>query len=114
MSTKRIKAEGAAAQDQLQENPDTQEKQEQPITPPQGDAPSHDTQDTPQEPQEESKPVEPQETKYDRNELIEDSFAIFGYYPEVVAGALYGDDRSTYTVAEVKQLIGTFMKRKVE
>lgn len=62
---------------------------------------------------EDQKPVN-EPTKYDRESLVEDSFAIFGYYPEVVVGALHGDTRQEFTVDEVKSKIQNFVNRKVD
>ena len=53
------------------------------------------------------------ESKYPRDELIANAKAIFGVMPEVVAGALHGNDARDLTITEVKKAIEKFQKRKV-
>lgn len=50
---------------------------------------------------------------YDRVELIDNARAIFGEYPEIVVGALHGNDKEQLTLAEVKTAIKEFKSRKV-
>jgi len=45
--------------------------------------------------------------------LIANSQTIFGVMPEVVIGALHGNNADELTVAEVKTAIEEFLKRKV-
>lgn len=52
-------------------------------------------------------------SKYPRQELITNARAIFGHAPEVVAGALYGNNAQELTLAQVKQAIKNFLERKV-
>jgi len=53
------------------------------------------------------------ESKYPRDELIANAKAIFGVMPEVVAGALHDNGARELTIAEVKEAIKKFQKRKV-
>lgn len=53
------------------------------------------------------------ESKYPRDELIVNARSIFGVMPEVVAGALHGNDARELTITEVKEAIKKFQKRKV-
>ena len=55
----------------------------------------------------------PAESTYPRAELITNSQAIFGVMPEVVIGALHGNNTDELTLAEVKTAIEEFLKRKV-
>lgn len=55
----------------------------------------------------------PVASTYPRAELIANSQAIFGVMPEVVIGALHGNNAEELTVVEVKKAIEDFLKRKV-
>jgi len=55
----------------------------------------------------------PVASTYPRAELISNSQAIFGVMPEVVIGALHGNNADELTVDEVKKAIENFLKRKV-
>lgn len=57
--------------------------------------------------------VEEQASKYPKKELIASAYAIFGVMPEVVAGALHGNEAQELTLDEVKQAIKEFLERKV-
>lgn len=57
---------------------------------------------------------QPVETKYSRQELIANAKAIFSVMPEVVAGALHGNDAQELTLTEVKEAIKSFLERKVK
>ena len=59
----------------------------------------------------EKKPV--QAPRYSREELLANSEALFGVRPEVVAGALHGEEQNELTVDEVRRRIDQFLKRKV-
>lgn len=52
-------------------------------------------------------------SKYPRQELIANAKAIFGVMPEVVAGALHGNDAQELTLDETKQALKEFQERKV-
>ena len=56
----------------------------------------------------------PQEATYSRTELREKSLQLFGVQPEVFDGALHGNAKQEFTVAEVKGLIRGFLERKVK
>lgn len=56
----------------------------------------------------------PSEQSYSLAELKENALAIFGVQPEVIAGALHGNDGDEFTVTEMKKLINSFLKRKVK
>ncbi|WP_084665619.1 hypothetical protein [Thermanaeromonas toyohensis] len=51
--------------------------------------------------------------KYSREELISNAEVLFGVKPEVLAGALYGNDRKEFTIDEMRQLIKAFLERRV-
>ncbi|OPY64082.1 MAG: hypothetical protein A4E56_00136 [Pelotomaculum sp. PtaU1.Bin065] len=53
------------------------------------------------------------ETKYPRRELMVNAQAAFGVMPEVVAGALHGNNAEELTINEVKAAIKDFLERKV-
>jgi hypothetical protein len=55
----------------------------------------------------------PVASTHPRAELIANSQAIFGVMPEVVIGALHGNNAEELTVVEVKKAIEDFLKRKV-
>jgi hypothetical protein len=59
-----------------------------------------------------AKATPPAET-YPREELVRNAQAIFGVMPEVVIGALHGNDKTELTVAEVKTAVKAFSERKV-
>ena len=50
---------------------------------------------------------------YSRIELINRAKEIFGCNPEIVVGALHGNDADQLTIGEVKQKIKEFLERKV-
>jgi len=54
------------------------------------------------------------ESKYPRDELINNSQAIFGVKPEVVVGALYGNSAEELTKSEVQAAIKKFLGRKAK
>lgn len=56
----------------------------------------------------------PPEATYSRAELRENSLQLFGVQPEVFDGALYGNVKQEFTVAEVKGFIRGFLERKVK
>ncbi|MGE5552829.1 MAG: hypothetical protein ACM3XZ_02760 [Betaproteobacteria bacterium] len=58
------------------------------------------------------KAAPPAET-YPRAELIKNAPALFGVMPEVVIGALHGNDKKELTVAEVKAAVKAFLERTV-
>lgn len=51
--------------------------------------------------------------KYPKDELMANAEALFGVKPEVVAGALHGNDKAEFTVDEMRKLIDSFLKRRV-
>jgi hypothetical protein len=53
------------------------------------------------------------DVKYSREELIGQCETLFGVKPEVVHGALHGNDQKELTVSEMKALIDSFLNRKV-
>lgn len=50
---------------------------------------------------------------YPREELQANAEALFLVKPEVIAGALYGSDQAEYSVAEMEELINSFLKRRI-
>lgn len=54
-----------------------------------------------------------QEPKYPLEELLENSEALFQCKPEVIAGALFGNEQKEFTIQELQDLIDKFLKRKV-
>ena len=54
------------------------------------------------------------ESKYSREELIQNAKEIFNVNPEVVVGALYGNSNKELTISEVKKAMDDFLKRKVK
>ena len=57
--------------------------------------------------------MEEQTSKYPKEELIASAYAIFGVMPEVVAGALHGNEVQELSLDEAKQAIKEFLERKV-
>jgi hypothetical protein len=57
----------------------------------------------PQEPQAEPSGVP--EGQYTRDRLTEESHRILGYPPDVVAGALHGQEQDTFTVEQARELV---------
>ena len=53
------------------------------------------------------------EQAYPRAELIANSQVIFGVMPEVLAGALHGNNAQELTISEVKKAVNEFLKRRV-
>lgn len=51
--------------------------------------------------------------KYPKDELLANAEALFGVKPEVVVGALHGNDQTEFTVDEMRKLIDGFLKRRV-
>lgn len=51
--------------------------------------------------------------KYPRGELQANAGALFGVRPEVVAGALHGNNKAKFTLDEMRKLIDSFLKRRV-
>lgn len=39
---------------------------------------------------------------------------LFGYGPEVIAGAVYGKEKETYTLEEMKNLVNAFLDKPVK
>ena len=56
---------------------------------------------------------QPQEDRYPRTDLIANSNAIFGVMPEVVVGALHGNDAEELTIAEIQKAVKKFLTRRV-
>lgn len=54
------------------------------------------------------------EQKYFRQELIENSEALFNVPKQAVVGALHGNPAQELTVSEVRQAVNEFMRRKVK
>lgn len=52
--------------------------------------------------------------EYTREELLAGSEALFAVKPEVIAGALFGSSRNTYSIEETGRLIRQFQQRKVQ
>lgn len=65
-------------------------------------------------PTETPEPDEIPEQVYSLAELKENAMAIFGVQPEVIAGALYGNNKQEFTVSELQKLINKFLRKKVE
>ncbi|BFH65086.1 hypothetical protein [Paenibacillus azoreducens] len=55
-----------------------------------------------------------QTPRYPVAELAAHAKELFGVQEEVLAGAFYGEEKSTFTVAETKAKIEQFMKAKVD
>ena len=55
-----------------------------------------------------------QTPRYSREELLANAEALFSVKPEVLAGALHGNERKELTIEEAKQLVDQFLKRKVK
>lgn len=55
-----------------------------------------------------------QEPTYPRAELRENALNLFGVQTEVFDGALHGNVKQEFAVAEVKGLIRGFLERKVK
>ncbi len=52
--------------------------------------------------------------KFSLNEICENSKQLFGVYPEVIHGALFGmDKRKEFTLSEVSEAIDRFRKKEV-
>lgn len=51
--------------------------------------------------------------KYPREELLANAEVLFGVKPEVMAGALHGNDQTEFTVDEMRKLVEQFLKRRV-
>lgn len=57
----------------------------------------------------------PQEVpEYDLQELLENSEALFNVKPEIVHGAIHGNEKERYSVDEMRKLIEKFLKRRTE
>jgi hypothetical protein len=54
-----------------------------------------------------------QAPKYSRDEFLANAEALLGVKPEVVAGALHGNNQAEFTVEEMRKLIKSFLERKV-
>lgn len=54
------------------------------------------------------------EPLYHRNELLEHAQQVFKVKPEVVLGALHGNDKQELSVTEVKEAIKEFLSREVK
>jgi hypothetical protein len=54
-----------------------------------------------------------QPTLYPRAELVARAREIFGVYPEIVIGALYGNTKSELSTDDVRAAIKDFLERKV-
>ncbi|KHF35857.1 hypothetical protein NYE48_03985 [Paenibacillus sp. FSL M7-1455] len=54
------------------------------------------------------------EPRYMLSELTDRSKDLFGVQEEVMAGAFYGEEDKTFSVAEAKAKIEQFMKAKVD
>jgi hypothetical protein len=68
--------------------------------------------DKPEKPGQPQEPQEPQappsgvpEGQYSRDRLIEESHRILGYPPDVVAGALHGQEQDTYSIEQARELV---------
>jgi len=53
------------------------------------------------------------EQTYPRAELMANAQAIFGVAPEVLAGALHGNNAQDLTISEVKKVVKEFLGRRV-
>lgn len=51
--------------------------------------------------------------KYSREELLANAEVLFNVKSEVMAGALYGNSQKEFSLDEMKKLIDTFLKRRV-
>lgn len=51
--------------------------------------------------------------RYPCEELLANAETLFSVKPEVVAGALHGNDQTEFTVDEMRKLIDGFLKRRV-
>jgi hypothetical protein len=58
-------------------------------------------------------PTTEEQTKYTKEELVANAKKVFDVKPEVVKGALYGNEGSSFTKDEIKELIEKFMNRRV-
>lgn len=54
-----------------------------------------------------------EEPTYHFDRLVADSHDFFGEPPHVLAGALHGERKKNFTLAEAKRAIADFKKRKV-
>lgn len=54
------------------------------------------------------------EQKYFRQEIIDNSEALFSVPKQAVVGALHGNPAQELTVSEVRQAVEEFMRRKVK
>lgn len=54
-----------------------------------------------------------QAPKYPLDELLANCEAIFGVKPEVVIGALHGENNAEYAIDDVKNKVNEFLKKKV-
>lgn len=61
----------------------------------------------------EVKKSKPKESTYPKDELMAKSEKIFGYKPEILAGAFHGTDKQEFTISEVKKLINKFLRKRV-
>lgn len=61
----------------------------------------------------EAKPTEPEEPTIPRERLIEEALAFTGFAPHEVAGALAGERKQNFTVAEAKKLTEKWLKVEV-
>lgn len=52
--------------------------------------------------------------EYTRAELLGGGSSLFGVKSEVVAGALFGSAKETYSIEEMARLIRQFQQRKVQ
>jgi pyruvate/2-oxoglutarate dehydrogenase complex dihydrolipoamide acyltransferase (E2) component len=55
-----------------------------------------------------------EETRYSREELLAGGHALTGYSRTVLAGALHGDDRKSFTLGQAKEAARKFLRREVE
>lgn len=68
----------------------------------------------PQEATNQNTPPAAPEQAYSLAELMENATTVFGVQPEVISGALYGNPKQEFTVAELKKIIEQFLKKKVK
>lgn len=53
-------------------------------------------------------------TRYSREELFASAHPLTGFSRVVLAGALHGDERETFTVGQAKEAARKFLRREVE
>lgn len=62
----------------------------------------------------ETVPKTVKEQEYPLQELKANALQLFGVQPEVIDGALYGNEKQKFSVSEMKEIVSKFLTKKVK